>query len=112
MTARPPPNGANAEEAGWRSIARMARRHITRHAKCDWHIREHFVPSDSIVKAPGLVFIPWINRPLPVAANIVIGEVVVEKSVPIGNRHVDGVVIDELFNVEILLDYFPLFITF
>src|SRR5262249_5950612 len=83
--------------------------HVARHAECHRHIKEYFVTADAIVETPRLVLVPRIHRPFP-RADIVVGEVIVEVPVPVRQQHVDGEIVDDLLDIEVLLEDRPLLV--
>src|SRR5438045_4015706 len=106
--ATPPRLAASAKPARSTGCPALARRNVAFHAEGDRHVIEHLARTGSVVEPPGLVLVPGIHRPLAGAAEVVVGEIVVKEAVPVGKDHIDGEIIDHLFDVKMLLDHLPL----
>src|SRR5207249_745085 len=79
---RPPPGCAGAKSSRRRAVLGPSWRHVTRHSERQRHVVKNFVLLDAIVKTPRLVLIPGVHLPFSAAADVVVGEVVVEEAVP------------------------------
>src|SRR5687767_4709380 len=89
IAAGAPPGGGAAEgvhAAVLRAVG--AGGLVAFHAVGEGHVGEDGVVGDAVVVAPGLVAVPGDEQPL-VRLGVVIGVVVVEEAVPVGEDHVE-----------------------
>src|SRR5207247_6541684 len=104
----PPPHWAASPEGGpWSARYARLRRNVTLHPEAQRHVVEDLAWARRPHDPPGLILVPRIQGPFAGSLDVVVGEVIVEKAVPIRDGHADGEIVDHLLDVEVLFYEFP-----